>query len=233
MSIDIGGMRKAYMGKEEVFTEEQLVSREPFEQFRNWFDIASKTPGIGEPNAMCLATATKNGLPSARMVLLKGYGPSGFKFFTNYKSRKASELYENPHASLNFYWEPLKRCVRIEGHVEKLSTEESTEYFMSRPENSRIGAIVSPQSQPIPSRDYLSEKQTDLTKLAEEKSDQICKPEHWGGYIVIPHTVEFWQGQTSRLHDRIRFRKLKPGEKPDKTVVHEGDNGWVYERLAP
>ncbi|CAL8141870.1 unnamed protein product [Orchesella dallaii] len=233
MSIDIGGMRKAYMEKGEVFTESQLVSQEPFEQFRDWFEIASKTPGIEEPNAMCLATATKDGRPSARMVLLKGYGPNGFKFFTNYKSRKASELDANPYASLNFYWEPLKRCVRIEGKVEKLSTEESTEYFMSRPESSRIGAIVSPQSQPIPSRDYLSEKQTELTQLAQEKPEQICKPENWGGYIVVPDMIEFWQGQTNRLHDRIRFRKLKPDDKPDNAVVHQGKNGWVYERLAP
>ncbi|CAL8141867.1 unnamed protein product [Orchesella dallaii] len=256
------GMRKAYMEKGEVFTESQLVSQEPFEQFRDWFEIASKTPGIEEPNAMCLATATKDGRPSARMVLLKGYGPNGFKFFTNYKSRKASELDANPYASLNFYWEPLKRCVRIEGKVEKLSTEESTEYFMSRPESSRIGAIVSPQSQPIPSRDYLSEKQTELTQLAQEKPEQICKPENWfvtlnlsilfiifkrvslvsfasqrfyfrGGYIVVPDMIEFWQGQTNRLHDRIRFRKLKPDDKPDNAVVHQGKNGWVYERLAP
>jgi len=233
MSIFIGGMRIPYMGKDETFTEDQLVSREPYGQFNNWFERATQTEGIEEPNAMCLATATKDGRPSARMVLLKGYGPDGFKFFTNYTSRKAIELAENPYASLNFYWEPMKRCVRIEGRVEKLSTEESTEYFMSRPVGSRIGAIVSPQSKPIPNRNVLLDKEKELASLTDQQQALIVKPENWGGYAVIPDSVEFWQGQTNRIHDRIRFRKLRPGETADNITVHQGVNGWVYERLAP
>lgn len=127
----------------------------------------------------------------------------------------------------------MKRCVRIEGRVEKLSTEESAEYFMSRPVSSRVGAVVSPQSKPIPNRNILRERERELTALNEQQQALICKPENWGGFAVIPDSVEFWQGQTNRLHDRIRFRKPKPGEIPDNIIVHQGVNGWVYERLAP
>jgi len=231
MAVDIGGMRKPYMDKDSAFTEDMLVSKEPLQQFKQWFELAAKTAGIEEANAMSLATSTKEGKPSVRMVLLKAYGEDGFKFFTNYDSRKGRELTQNPFAALNFYWEPLKRCVRIEGHVKKLSEKESTEYFESRPLGSQIGAAVSPQSQPITNRDVLLQREKELIALGN--TTKIRKPEKWGGYVVVPDTVEFWQGQTNRIHDRIRFRKLKPGEKVDDKIAHRGANGWAYERLAP
>ncbi len=150
--IDVAGMRKAYKASHESFQENNLVAREPIAQFAEWFKEASKVDCIGEANAMTLATASKEGKPSARMVLLKGYDKQGFRFFTNYESRKGKELAENPFASLVFYWEPLSRSVRIEGRVEKLTSEESTEYFNSRPPTSQIGAIVSHQSSVIEDR---------------------------------------------------------------------------------
>jgi len=227
-SVDLGGMRKAYKSSEEAFTENKLVAREPFAQFDAWFKLAAQTRGIEEPNAMCLATATKDGRPSARMVLLKGYGPEGFKFFTNYDSRKGKEMSENPFAALNFYWEPLKRCVRVEGRIEKLTAEESSAYFDSRPFSSRIGAAISPQSCVIPNREFLTRREEEL-----KTNGHIARPNNWGGFLVIPDVMEFWQGQTTRIHDRVRFRKLGPDEKVDETVTHTGDEGWVFERLAP
>ena len=146
MSVDIGGMRKPYHDKSDFFDFKDLAAREPFDQFKAWFDEASKHENIYEANAMCLSTATRDGIPSARMVLLKKYGPEGFTFYTNYTSRKAGELDSNPRAALVFYWEPLQRSVRVEGKVERVGEEESTNYFHSRPVSSQIGACVSEQS---------------------------------------------------------------------------------------
>ncbi|XP_066942864.1 pyridoxine/pyridoxamine 5'-phosphate oxidase-like isoform X2 [Macrobrachium rosenbergii] len=233
MSIDIGGMRKPYKGKNEAFTEDDLVAKEPFAQFREWFDQACSTPGIIEANAMCLATSTKCGKPSARMVLLKGYGKDGFRFFTNYTSRKGEELAENPQASLCFYWEPLMRSVRVEGTVEKLSEKESDDYFHSRPRSSQIGACISPQSKVIEGRHILTEKEQDLLEEYSDDKKIIPKPETWGGFRVVPEVIEFWQGQTTRIHDRIRFRKPLPDEVLDEQLTKQGEDGWFYERLAP
>lgn len=233
MSIDIGGMRKPYKGENQAFTEDHLVAKEPFAQFTAWFEEACNTPGIIEANAMCLATATKSGKPSARMVLLKGYGKDGFRFFTNYTSRKGQELAENPQASLCFYWEPLMRSVRVEGSVEKLSEGESTDYFHCRPRSSQIGASLSAQSKVIPGRHVLAEKDKELTEEYSDEKKIIPKPETWGGFRVIPEVFEFWQGQTSRIHDRIQFRKATPEEVMDDQFTHLGQDGWVYERLAP
>ncbi|KTG34728.1 hypothetical protein cypCar_00018209 [Cyprinus carpio] len=147
---------------------------------------------------MCLATATKDGRPSARMVLLKGYSEEGFRFFTNYESRKGTELDSNPHACLVFYWEPLNRQIRIEGNVERIPYEISRDYFHSRPKSSQIGAVVSR-----------------------------------GGYIVKPHLIEFWQGQTNRLHDRIVFLRPKEGETELGNMQHQAEGGWIYQRLSP
>ncbi|KAK8374979.1 hypothetical protein O3P69_019955 [Scylla paramamosain] len=233
MSIDIGGMRKPYKGKNEAFLEEDLVAKEPFGQFKEWFDEACNTPGIIEANAMCLATATKEGKPSSRMVLLKGYGKEGFRFFTNYTSRKGQELIENPQACLCFYWEPLMRSVRVEGRVERIGEEKSTEYFHSRPRSSQIGACVSPQSQVIAGRHILLSKDKQLQEEYKDVKSVIPKPECWGGFLIVPDSIEFWQGQTNRIHDRIRFRKLGEDEILDETLTKKGENGWVYERLAP
>ncbi|XP_050710824.1 pyridoxine/pyridoxamine 5'-phosphate oxidase-like isoform X2 [Eriocheir sinensis] len=239
MSIDIGGMRKPYKGQNEAFLEEDLVAKEPFGQFKEWFEEACNTPGIIEANAMCLATATKEGKPSARMVLLKGYGKEGFRFFTNYNSRKGQELGENPYASIVFYWsyngekKSWSRQVRVDGRVEKLGNQQSTEYFNSRPRSSQIGACVSPQSQVILGRHILEEKDKQLQEKYKDEETTIPKPECWGGFLLVPDSIEFWQGQTNRIHDRIRFRIPTKDETIDEYLTKTGEEGWVYERLAP
>lgn len=233
MSVDIGDMRLKYKDKKDTFLESKLVSKEPIGQFKHWFEEARNKKEILEPNAMSLATATSNGVPSVRNVLCKGYGKDGFKFFTNYGSRKANEMAENPHVAATFYWEYLNRAVRIEGIVEKLSAEESEKYFHSRPVTSQIGASVSFQSQVIPSRDVLIEKEHELEDKYTSKGLPIPKPDFWGGYIIKPSSIEFWQGQTDRVHDRINFRKPKDTDKVDGSLLHEGEDGWVFERLSP
>ncbi|XP_013143888.1 PREDICTED: pyridoxine-5'-phosphate oxidase-like [Papilio polytes] len=233
MSIDIGGMRIKYKDKDDTFLEKHLVSKEPFGQFKAWFEEACSRKEILEPNAMCLATVSRNGYPSARFVLCKGYGKDGFKFFTNYESRKAKEMSENPNVAATFYWEVLNRSVRIEGYVEKLSEEESTKYFHSRPVPSQVAACASYQSTPIESRDVLCERERKLEAEYMIPEKEIPKPSYWGGYIIRPRAVEFWQGQRDRLHDRIKFRKPTEGEVVDGKLLHEGDDGWVYQRLSP
>ncbi|KAM4692436.1 pyridoxine-5'-phosphate oxidase [Rhinophrynus dorsalis] len=229
--MDLGAMRKSYRSDEEAFEETHLTSLNPITQFSSWFQEISQCPSIAEPNAMCLATATREGKPSSRMVLLKGFGPDGFRFYTNRESRKGIELDSNPIAALLFYWEPMNRQVRIEGSVERLSEEDSEKYFHSRPKSSQIGAVVSKQSQVIPNREYLRKRNAELE--AEYKDKEVPKPPEWGGYIVRPSVIEFWQGQTNRLHDRIVFRRQEGGEAEPSPWTHPGEGGWVYERLAP
>jgi len=227
---DLGDMRAPYHNLDEGFDVQDLTAKEPIGQFTDWFEAASKDAGIKEPNAMALATATKDGIPSCRMVLLKGYGVDGFRFFTNYNSRKGKELAENPRASLVFHWD--NRSVRVEGVVEKLSEESSTDYFHRRSKDSQIGAALSQQSSRIENRQVLI---NDAKTLYEKYQDvqEIPKPEFWGGYIIKPHHIEFWQGQTTRVHDRLVFRRPEQGEALDPAVTHQGDDGWLYERLAP
>ncbi|XP_054625343.1 pyridoxine-5'-phosphate oxidase [Dunckerocampus dactyliophorus] len=229
-SMDLSDMRKKYKGDEECFEENQLASLDPIKQFGSWFDDATKCPEIGEANAMCIATATKDGRPSARMVLLKGYNNDGFRFFSNYESRKGQELESNPHACLVFYWEPLNRQIRIEGEVERIPYQSSCEYFHSRPKSSQIGAVVSRQSTPVPNRDYLREKNAELEE--KYKDTQVPMPDYWGGYVVKPHLMEFWQGQTNRLHDRIVFTRLEADAELGE-YQRRGEGGWVYRRLSP
>ncbi|WP_443939277.1 pyridoxamine 5'-phosphate oxidase [Pedobacter sp. MW01-1-1] len=185
-------------------------------QFKTWFEQAVEAK-IYEPNVMTLATVDSAGKPDARIVLLKGIEEKGFSFFTNYLSSKGKELKKNPHACLVFFWPDLERQVRIEGVVEKLDKETSENYFHSRPIGSQIAAVASPQSQIIPDRDFLENRVAQLTE--ENKGKTIAKPSHWGGYIVKPVRIEFWQGRASRLHDRINYEKQK-GE-------------WIKTRLAP
>ncbi|XP_034049444.1 pyridoxine-5'-phosphate oxidase [Thalassophryne amazonica] len=230
-TMDLSGMRKKYKEDVECFEESHLVSLDPIKQFSNWFDEAAKCPEIGEPNAMCIATATKDGRPSSRMVLLKGYSNEGFRFFTNYESRKGTELESNPYACLLFYWEPLNRQVRIEGEVERIPYQESCDYFHSRPKSNQIGAVVSKQSSPIPNRDYLRQKNTELEE--KYKDTEVPMPECWGGYIVQPYSMEFWQGQTNRIHDRIVFKKPKKGAAELGEFHHTAEGGWFYQRLSP
>ena len=196
--------------------DESNVNADPVAEFDLWFSQALEAKVL-EPNAMALATSTPEGSPSVRIVLLKGYDQRGFVFFTDYRSRKGSELESNPHAALAFYWGELERQVRITGSVERTSQEESEKYYRSRPLGSRLGAWVSHQSRVIPSRAPL---ETGLREVKERFStDDVPLPPHWGGYRLRPVEVEFWQGREDRLHDRIRY--LREGE------------GWRVDRLSP
>jgi pyridoxamine 5'-phosphate oxidase len=194
------------------------IDPNPIVQFELWFKEASSS-GMSEQDAtsMTLATAGKDGQPCARIVLLKSFDEGGFVFFTNYNSRKGSELANNSRACLLFYWAPLWRQVRIEGAVEKVSAAESDEYFHSRPLGSKIGAWASNQSQPVTSRNELDER---FEELSLKFADHVPRPPHWGGYRVKPDVIEFWQGRENRLHDRLVYTR-------------ESDGNWRIERLAP
>jgi len=196
--------------------DEKQVDKNPLIQFSTWFEQAVQA-NLEEVNAMTLATVDPNGMPNARIVLLKDLEDNGFIFYTNYESNKGRELAANPKAALVFFWPALQRQVRINGFVEKVNTETAEHYFQSRPIGSQFGAWASPQSQVITDRKVLEEN---LQSVVEKYKDQtIPKPPHWGGYKVIPTLIEFWQGRTSRLHDRILYTKV-------------GDK-WKIERLAP
>jgi pyridoxamine 5'-phosphate oxidase len=183
---------------------ESSVNKNPFKQFTIWYKEALES-NVTEPTAMILATSTKNSIPSARTVLLKGYDERGFVFHTNYKSRKAKELEENSNAELLFLWKEIERQVRVSGIAEKTSREESEEYFKTRPYESRIGAWASKQSSIIPGRDYLERNFAEFKSKFEGK--EIPLPPFWGGFRILPHTFEFWQGRENRLHDRICYKK--------------------------
>ncbi|MBN3305458.1 PNPO oxidase, partial [Amia calva] len=182
---------------------------------------------------MCLATCSKDGRPSARMVLLKGYSDEGFRFFTNTESRKGAELACNPFASLVFYWEPLNRQVRVEGPVTQMPKEKAEGYFHSRPKSSQIGAVVSRQSTVIPSREYLRQKNAEVEEKFRDSA--VPMPDYWGGYVLRPEVIEFWQGQTNRLHDRIVFRRPAEGDAVDVDGVaqRKGEGNWIFQRLSP
>ncbi|KAK6179086.1 hypothetical protein SNE40_011522 [Patella caerulea] len=229
---DISSMRHPYHGQKDHFDVNNLHSRNPFKQFEKWFQEARDVEQILEPNAMTVATASKSGVPSVRIVLMKAFSEErGFTFYTNYGSRKAKELDENPNCSLMFYWEPLRRSVRIEGKVTKASKSDSEKYFHSRPRDSQISACVSNQSQVIPSRAYLDEQHAKIQKeVGDDKPIQM--PDYWGGYDIKPSLFEFWQGQTNRLHDRIVFRRPLAEEKINPDTATVGENGWVIERLS-
>ncbi|MEZ4918816.1 MAG: pyridoxamine 5'-phosphate oxidase [Saprospiraceae bacterium] len=212
--LDLKALRRSYT-KESLSKED--VASSPLVQFKTWFDEAVNSEVL-EPNAMTLATADAEGRPSARTVLLKELDASGFVFFTNYESKKGKDMAANPAVSLLFTWLELERQIRIDGRVERITAEESRTYFQSRPKSSQMGAWASPQSRVIQSRHELEHQLENLAiKYAEE--EVLPLPAFWGGYRVIPHTIEFWQGRESRLHDRIQYRLT--------------ETGWQIDRLAP
>jgi len=194
------------------------VHPDPFTQFHNWMDLAIGTE-IVDPNAMTLATADNNGIPSSRIVLLKHYDEKGFCFFTNYTSRKGQDIAQNPHAAIVFHWKELERQICIRGRVEKVSQEESEAYFHMRPHKSQIGATASEQSHPIENRRALEDREQALLETYPEGTE-VPLPEFWGGYRLVPEYIELWQGRPSRLHDRIVY------------TLDTGDN-WVISRLCP
>ncbi len=214
MPPSIADLRREYAGTPLL---EHAVHPDAVAQFRAWFEEAMSA-GVVEPNAMTLATATPDGRPSARMVLLKGLDERGFSFYTDYESRKGRELEANPHAALVFYWPELHRQVRVTGTVSRVPREESEAYFRSRPLASRLSAWASRQSEPVPSREALEARHRE----AEERfaDGDVPLPDRWGGYVVEPEVIEFWQGRPGRLHDRLRYTR-------------QPDGGWRIERLSP
>ncbi|MBC8028711.1 MAG: pyridoxamine 5'-phosphate oxidase [Pyrinomonadaceae bacterium] len=197
--------------------DERNVDSNPIDLFKRWFDAAIAS-GSRLPDAMTLATASKDGRPSARMVLLKGVDDDGFVFYTNYNSQKARELDENPQAALVLYWVQLDRQIRVEGTVERVSAAESDEYFRTRPRESQLGALASPQSQVVASREVLVQRFRELDEHYRDR--EVERPEHWGGYRLKPDRIEFWQNRSGRLHDRIVYER-------------QADRRWDIKRLAP
>ena len=225
MSNEIADIRKDY---KLASLEEADVAANPIDQFTRWWNEAVASQ-IDEVNAMTLATANAAGVPAARIVLLKGYNPNGFIFFTNYESDKGKNLAQNPHAALVFFWKELERQIRIEGAVEKVSAEESDRYFNSRPASSRIGAWASPQSAVIENRMVIEQNVERYSSIFA--NDSIERPDHWGGYIVNPTSIEFWQGRSSRLHDRIKYTLENSAY--NAATDTRTDLNWKIERLAP
>ena len=211
--MSIADLRKDYS---HASLSESDVAADPMAQFKKWFDeaLAAQVP---EANAMSLATVNTNGRPSSRIVLIKEFDQRGFAWFTNYESRKGHELHQNQHAALLFHWIELERQVRIEGRVERISAEENDAYFESRPLGSRIGAIASSQTEPVDSREALETRYADAEA---QHGAHPPRPAHWGGYRLVPDYIEFWQGRSSRLHDRITFKL-------------QADGSWDKQRLQP
>jgi pyridoxamine 5'-phosphate oxidase len=211
--MDLADIRKEYRLKA---MDEHQISRNPMEQFETWLNEAFEAKA-SEPTAMILTTATLQGVPSSRVVLLKAFSERGFGFFTNYSSRKGEEIAANQHVALLFHWPELERQVRIEGIASRSSAEESDNYFNTRPYESRLSAVISDQSKVVPDRAYL-EKLWDVQQ-DESNKEEVVRPDYWGGFVIEPQKIEFWQGRPSRLHDRLLFSRV--------------EDGWTISRLAP
>ncbi|WP_031425681.1 pyridoxamine 5'-phosphate oxidase [Flavimarina sp. Hel_I_48] len=214
MSENLGDYRKSYDKNSLTIAGS---SENPILQFERWFKEVEENGGVEEVNAMTVSTIGLDGYPKSRVVLLKNYSDNGFVFYTNYNSEKGRAIAANQHICLSFFWPNLERQVIIKGKASKISEAESTAYFHSRPQGSQLGALVSPQSEIIPDREFLENRKKVLENDFESK--EIPKPEHWGGFLVEPHEFEFWQGRPNRLHDRIRYSGHK--------------NQWKRDRLAP
>lgn len=214
MEKDLQNYRKSYE-KSELRLDQ--LHRDPILLFKDWFIEVEKAQLVDEVNAMNISTVGEDGFPKTRIVLLKKFSKDGFVFYTNYKSEKGLAIDKHPKVCLSFFWPAAERQVIIKGIVEKTPQEQSSNYFASRPRGSQMGAIVSPQSQPIPNREFLEEK---LSELQKEESE-LKRPEHWGGYIVKPQEMEFWQGRANRLHDRFLY------------TLDSKTNDWNIVRLAP
>ena len=213
MNPNLADLRKSYE-KGEL----NIVDSDPMVLFATWFKIAETSKEIEEPNAMTLSTQSKNGFPRSRVVLLKGFSEDGFVFFTNYESEKGKSISNNPKVGISFFWRSLERQIIINGVAKKISDNESDAYFKSRPRGSQLGALVSPQSKVIPDRKFLENRLFELKKKFHNKS--IPRPNNWGGFLIKPISIEFWQGRPNRLHDRISFQLINK-------------NKWKVERLAP
>ncbi len=212
---DLSDYRKSYEKSELL---ESQIPEDPINLFNRWFHEVEDFGGVDEVNAMTVSTIGLDGFPKARVVLLKKFNEEGFIFYTNYNSEKGKAILNNPNICLSFFWHSMERQVIIKGKAEKTPSQISDNYFASRPDGSKLGAIVSPQSQVVPSREFLAEKLNELEQQFDGK--EILRPENWGGYLVRPVSVEFWQGRPNRLHDRIRY-------------TLEEDYSWRMERLAP
>lgn len=215
MKPKLADLRKSY---EKGVLSQKDVMNDPIQLFQTWFDEAKEVDTIDEANAMSLSTLSTDGFPRARVVLLKDYSKEGFVFFTNYDSEKGKSIFKYPKVGLSFYWPSLERQIIIKGTAEKLAPNKSDDYFQSRPRGSQIGAHVSPQSNEIPDRDFLESRKLALEKKYHNK--QIPRPENWGGILVKPIEIEFWQGRPNRLHDRIYC------------ILYQGTQ-WKIKRLAP
>jgi pyridoxamine 5'-phosphate oxidase len=214
-AIDLAGLRREY---ETQGLRRAELHPDPIEQFATWFSTAVNSQ-LPDANAIALATVSPEGKPSARVVLLKGFDQRGFVFFTNYESKKGHELKENPEAAFVVYWMQLERQIRVTGRAEKTSRAESETYFRDRPRGSQLGAWVSRQSEVIDARRILDARLAEMTeRFADQKTIEL--PPHWGGYRIVPETIEFWQGRANRLHDRFRYSRQSEGS-------------WILERLAP
>jgi len=215
MQKDLGDYRKSY---EKSALMEDSISKNPMEVFQKWFQETEASEGVEEPNAMTVSTIGLDGFPKSRVVLLKKFTHEGFIFYTNYESEKGKAIANNPNVCISFFWPNMERQIIIKGTAGKIAENLSDGYFESRPTGSQLGAIVSDQSSVIPSRESLENKLTELEQKYEGK--EIERPDYWGGYLVKPKSIEFWQGRPNRLHDRIRFTLQK-------------DFDWKMERLAP
>ena len=213
MKRNIEDIRKDYC--KDILSENDL-DKNPINQFKKWFELALDSD-VKEPNALVLSTVSNEGIPSARVVLIKGVEPNGFKFYTNYNSSKGRDLINNPNASMTFFWPELEQQIRVNGSVKKLSANDSDDYFNSRPLGSKISAVASNQRTKVNDRDELTDEVKRLESLYENQ--QISRPDHWGGYLLIPNKIEFWQGRASRLHDRFLYEYV--------------DGKWMLSRLAP